>query len=768
MKLNFTSSASGEFRCPECKQPFWKKDVHLHHEIDQIINLCQETLPKFESGFNMDDKHDIRLSMNDTVHSPDNHNDNLEISHEQCTPSNDRDVAEKTPTGKTVETVEDLGGEDNDDDAFAPLFHTPPDKDHDVPEPDPDSFVTASNESPNQLAENADFQHSGAAVSSCKTLNLDPISEPYSELNAIFDESNDGDLPFFDLNAGDESSVESNSNSDAVKVQEMLKVSLPTTPIENVSQKSCHVKPVERTYSRRNKHNPKVAAHNTIDESSPVSNWLKNSVLFDGTDQIEADIVQKLETREASISSSIEQPLNKISKESVKNSKVVTQSLVKKSTDENSSTIMTRSRVSSSSSLKSIDVMKTPVIKRKSTENNAKSKRMKRSPATMPQSETKTSFKVNKTPRSANKTAGRTPKTPSSTPRNKRNQKGETLLHRAAINGDIDKLKLLLMEDEIDVNSKDNAGWTPLHEACIKQHVDCAKLLLKHGAQVNAKAENLDTPLHDACSKNALHIIELLLDNGACKTLKNMDGCTPVDYAQSDRALQLLDKATDTKNLSVLDEDLSSDNFMEDFVIAFSGVPNAQFGKYQKMKGLPFKLAEEVTGKVTHLVCVLDENKCCKRTMKFLSAMALGVMIVSVEWLEESCKSSTWLNASEYMVRGAVNSDKYAPCRSFSDQKKGIPRLFTGLTFYIDKKTDSKKLNKETICGLVQSANGQLVSRAPKEAAIQKTKVYHAKEDSILHSQSTIIISDCQNSSELLVKSTNWILDCISSYKLID
>ena len=32
----------------------------------------------------------------------------------------------------------------------------------------------------------------------------------------------------------------------------------------------------------------------------------------------------------------------------------------------------------------------------------------------------------------------------------------------------------------IDVNSKDNAGWTPLHEACNKGHIECVKELLSY------------------------------------------------------------------------------------------------------------------------------------------------------------------------------------------------------------------------------------------------------------------------------------------------
>ena len=48
---------------------------------------------------------------------------------------------------------------------------------------------------------------------------------------------------------------------------------------------------------------------------------------------------------------------------------------------------------------------------------------------------------------------------------NKRNDRGETPLHRATIRGDKEKVVELLQQGA-DVNCKDFAGWTALHEAC--------------------------------------------------------------------------------------------------------------------------------------------------------------------------------------------------------------------------------------------------------------------------------------------------------------
>uniref|UniRef100_A0A670IDU9 Uncharacterized protein n=1 Tax=Podarcis muralis TaxID=64176 RepID=A0A670IDU9_PODMU len=95
-------------------------------------------------------------------------------------------------------------------------------------------------------------------------------------------------------------------------------------------------------------------------------------------------------------------------------------------------------------------------------------------------------------------------KTPSSSSRqkdkvNKRNERGETPLHTAAIRGDIKQVKELISQGA-NVNVKDFAGWTPLHEACNAGYYDVAKVLIAAGADVNTQGLDDDTPLHDSAS----------------------------------------------------------------------------------------------------------------------------------------------------------------------------------------------------------------------------------------------------------------------------
>ncbi|XP_052403757.1 ankyrin repeat domain-containing protein 12 isoform X2 [Carassius gibelio] len=122
---------------------------------------------------------------------------------------------------------------------------------------------------------------------------------------------------------------------------------------------------------------------------------------------------------------------------------------------------------------------------------------------------------------------------------NKRNERGETSLHMAAIRGDVKQVKELI-ELGADVNVKDFAGWTPLHEACNLGYYDVAKVLIGAGAEVNTQGLDDDTPLHDASSSGHKDIVKLLLRHGGNAFQANKRGERPVDVADSQELEQLL------------------------------------------------------------------------------------------------------------------------------------------------------------------------------------------------------------------------------------
>ncbi|XP_038076299.1 tonsoku-like protein [Patiria miniata] len=99
----------------------------------------------------------------------------------------------------------------------------------------------------------------------------------------------------------------------------------------------------------------------------------------------------------------------------------------------------------------------------------------------------------------------------------KRNEKGETLLHRACIDGNVRQVKKLLQQGH-PVNPRDYCGWIPLHEACNFGHVDIVEALIDHGADINDRGGDGCsgiTPLHDAINGGNFEVAELLVAKGA-------------------------------------------------------------------------------------------------------------------------------------------------------------------------------------------------------------------------------------------------------------
>lgn len=84
---------------------------------------------------------------------------------------------------------------------------------------------------------------------------------------------------------------------------------------------------------------------------------------------------------------------------------------------------------------------------------------------------------------------------------NKRDHRGQTLLHLAIYYNQGTWLEWLLDHDTVALNTQDNSGSTPLHTAVLRQNVTAAKQLLKmEDIQANIANDAGETPLHTAIS----------------------------------------------------------------------------------------------------------------------------------------------------------------------------------------------------------------------------------------------------------------------------
>jgi ankyrin repeat protein len=111
-----------------------------------------------------------------------------------------------------------------------------------------------------------------------------------------------------------------------------------------------------------------------------------------------------------------------------------------------------------------------------------------------------------------------------------RDGQGQTPLHYAAHWADGLTLKLLLAH-RADPNSRDNLGATPLHVAAAERRSAAAETLLQAGASANARDDFGCSPLHDAARTGAEDVVALLLNEGAQPALADAFGTTPLHLA---------------------------------------------------------------------------------------------------------------------------------------------------------------------------------------------------------------------------------------------
>ncbi|XP_029441726.1 histone-lysine N-methyltransferase EHMT2 [Rhinatrema bivittatum] len=139
---------------------------------------------------------------------------------------------------------------------------------------------------------------------------------------------------------------------------------------------------------------------------------------------------------------------------------------------------------------------------------------------------------------------------------------GSTCLHHAAKSGNLEMLSFLLSTGQVDVNAKDNGGWTPVIWAAEHKHLEVIRMLLTRGADVmlqdneenvclhwasftgsaeiaevllNAQCDlhsvnfHGDTPLHIAARENYYDCVILFLSRGADIEMRNKEGDSPLD-----------------------------------------------------------------------------------------------------------------------------------------------------------------------------------------------------------------------------------------------
>ncbi len=124
---------------------------------------------------------------------------------------------------------------------------------------------------------------------------------------------------------------------------------------------------------------------------------------------------------------------------------------------------------------------------------------------------------------------------------NRKNENGETMLHRAAKMSTRKKVNWLIWEGA-DVDARDNEGYTPLHSAALGMRLENVKELIEARADINATEEDGNTALHLACMVGGKKIVEELIKAGAEITLVSISGFSPMYYASDEETREVLKK----------------------------------------------------------------------------------------------------------------------------------------------------------------------------------------------------------------------------------
>ncbi|MBL4588137.1 ankyrin repeat domain-containing protein [Candidatus Babeliales bacterium] len=88
-----------------------------------------------------------------------------------------------------------------------------------------------------------------------------------------------------------------------------------------------------------------------------------------------------------------------------------------------------------------------------------------------------------------------------------------------------------LLKEEVDPNTQNDWGWTPLHFAARNECTETVNILIKYGADLNMKNEDGITPLHLATLSQQNEVVKTLLKNGANLNMLDNDRKTPLNHA---------------------------------------------------------------------------------------------------------------------------------------------------------------------------------------------------------------------------------------------
>ncbi|KAJ8352848.1 hypothetical protein SKAU_G00243240 [Synaphobranchus kaupii] len=312
----------------------------------------------------------------------------------------------------------------------------------------------------------------------------------------------------------------------------------------------------------------------------------------------------------------------------------------------------------------------------------------------------------------------------------KRNHKGETPLHLAAIKGDVEAVRELL-DQGADPNFKDHAGWTPLHEACNLGHEGVVEVLLQQGALLNTPGYQNDSPLHDAVRNGRTGVARLLVGRGASLDVLNTFGLRPTDCAETAEMRAILQ--TPSEGPHALSTPLSPTASLTKVPGGVRrGEPATFLGSkltapqkkqlYKLGRLLGARRADSFSSSVTHVI--VPEGP-MPTTLSSLRGVLNGCWVLRFSWVEACLKVEDWVGESGFEAGEG-------PQHSRINRDNLLPLLFDGCFFFF--LGSFKNPSKEELLQLAKEGGGRALARQPKpDSDVTQTlaaAAYHARPGS--------------------------------------
>ena len=287
-------------------------------------------------------------------------------------------------------------------------------------------------------------------------------------------------------------------------------------------------------------------------------------------------------------------------------------------------------------------------------------------------------------------------------------------MNDAASLGNLAKVEWLIENEAMDINGKDDIGWTALHCAsyfgcdemimfllsrganleecttdlkltplmcaCDNRHFEVANILLNHGANITVCDSSGSTCLHKACDHAEDGLAHLLLDRGAIVNATNNNKQTPLHLACSDGVEGLCELLL----LHGADVYLKDANGDTPFDVANAG------GHFNTAK-----LISEHKNKVL-LTDIGKENQCILTEVK-----QIGSRLSHLDWRLHSKIHDLEQKCSRILERPQDTTSSCNEERANNSKKRGAGTQLR-LRLRCSQSTKRAKLDDEKNCGVTQ------------------------------------------------------------------